>query len=113
MVVLSYLYYYIFYFHHVLLQLPVRAFDRPILTQEDRSQVIINIQKDQFPPEFLGTPYIASGVSEIGSVGTIIYSGVTARDPDLKVKSHNVVQNSNMVNVKDVYFQFFLISSHF
>ncbi|XP_071105610.1 protocadherin Fat 4-like isoform X2 [Haliotis cracherodii] len=64
--------------------LPVRAFDRPILTQEDRSQVIINIQKDQFPPEFLGTPYVASGVSEIGSLGTIIYSGVTARDPDLK-----------------------------
>lgn len=44
--------------------------------------VIINVQKNQFSPEFVGTPYIRT-ISENTKSGSSVYQNITVRDRDL------------------------------
>lgn len=72
-------------------QITVRVTDQRV-TQEriDTSTVVVNIQRDQFPPVFQRTPYSVS-ISDNQVLNTTIYT-VTAVDSDLRVSGAGKVE---------------------
>ena len=62
----------------------VEAVDSGIPSQSIQRELVINILRDEYPPEFDGTPYLASTVPEDTPVGQSIFE-VSGRDRDQKV----------------------------
>lgn len=67
-----------------LYQITVRVTDQRV-TQEriDTSTVVVNVQRDQFPPVFQNTPYGVS-ITDSQALNSTIYT-VSAVDSDLRV----------------------------
>lgn len=55
----------------------------PSLTSSQRASVIINVVRNQFPPNFINTPY-ATTINRTVLQGTTVYT-VSAVDQDIQV----------------------------
>ena len=62
----------------------MKAVDNGIPPKEVTKQVVINVIRDEYPPEFEGGPYVAPSVPENRPLGTSVIQ-VIGRDRDQKV----------------------------
>ena len=61
------------------MQLTVKAYDEG--GRSGTSRVIVNIQRDEKPPSFIGAPYTFE-FEDNRRVGDLLYTEIRAQDPD-------------------------------
>lgn len=83
-----------------LYQITVRVTDQRV-TQEriDTSTVVVNVQRDQFPPVFQNTPYGVS-ITDSQALNTTIYT-VSAVDSDLRVSERMDIRGVGVESIED------------
>lgn len=83
-----------------LYQITVRVTDQRV-TQEriDTSTVVVNVQRDQFPPVFQNTPYGVS-ITDSQALNSTIYT-VSAVDSDLRVSERMDIRGVGVESIED------------
>lgn len=83
-----------------LYQITVRVTDQRV-TQEriDTSTVVVNVQRDQFPPVFQNTPYGVS-ITDSQALNSSIYT-VSAVDSDLRVSERMDIRGVGVESIED------------